>query len=292
MPGMDLDQHINDVVFCSIDIETTGPNPAIDRIIEIGMIAFTMERELRTFSTLIDPEVPIPTDVQAIHGITDAMVKGSPLIDTVLPDAFAFMADAILVVQNPLFDLTFMSVAGRALGLQPPPMEALDTVKLAQVTYPRFDNHKLPTLCRNLGIELEHHRAFSDASACMEVFRRIVRLHDQGERWTLGDLIDFHGDPVRPQIKRRSVMKKGIMKKLLIGREDVIRYEESGGEESLLPVVPQEFIRYGRKWYLFAFSVSENSYRYFQGERIREIRQGSTISDAARTNTREKVNPS
>jgi DNA polymerase III epsilon subunit-like protein len=49
--------------------------------VEVGAVRFRLDCfELTTFQTLINPEVPIPSDVQQVHGITDAMVRGQSTV--------------------------------------------------------------------------------------------------------------------------------------------------------------------------------------------------------------------
>ena len=51
-----------------IDLETTGGNPLIDRITEIGVVEVEGDR-VSTWSTLVNPERPIPQFIQQLTGI-------------------------------------------------------------------------------------------------------------------------------------------------------------------------------------------------------------------------------
>ena len=64
---------------CFFDLETTGVNVVKDRIVEISIIKINIDNteELKTW--LINPEMPIPKIVSAIHGIDDEMVKNEPI---------------------------------------------------------------------------------------------------------------------------------------------------------------------------------------------------------------------
>ena len=71
----------------ALDVETTGLDPAADRVIEVAAVRFTIDppAELATFSTLINPERPIPEKITQITGLTDADVAGAPVAAAVLP---------------------------------------------------------------------------------------------------------------------------------------------------------------------------------------------------------------
>lgn len=71
----------NPIVF--FDLETTGINIVSDRIVEISYLKISPngDEELRT--RLINPEVPIPAESTAIHGISNADVKDAPIFRSI-----------------------------------------------------------------------------------------------------------------------------------------------------------------------------------------------------------------
>src|SRR3954452_24345977 len=61
-----------------IDLETTGTNLAIDRIVEIAIIKVGVDGTRSTKRKIINPQMPIPKSSADVHGITDEMVKSAP----------------------------------------------------------------------------------------------------------------------------------------------------------------------------------------------------------------------
>lgn len=61
-----------------IDLETTGINLGLDRIVEIAIVKILPDGTKNTKRKLINPEMPIPKQASDIHGITDEMVKDAP----------------------------------------------------------------------------------------------------------------------------------------------------------------------------------------------------------------------
>jgi hypothetical protein len=115
---------LTDITFVALDTETTGIFPIMHRLVEIGAIRFRSDgRELATFQQLIDPQIPIPPNVQQVPGITDRMVCGKPTIEHVLPQFIKFLGhrDTILLAHNALFDLSFLAMALTRLGITFPP---------------------------------------------------------------------------------------------------------------------------------------------------------------------------
>jgi hypothetical protein len=74
------------VAFVALDTDTTSRYSIEHRLVERGAVCRRLDgRELRTFQTLINPEVPIPSDVQQVHGINDGLAQGQLTIEHVLP---------------------------------------------------------------------------------------------------------------------------------------------------------------------------------------------------------------
>lgn len=63
---------------CFLDLETTGPDPEKDRIVEISAMKFHPDGRTEKSTRLINPGIPIPKEASEIHGITDEMVKDAP----------------------------------------------------------------------------------------------------------------------------------------------------------------------------------------------------------------------
>ena len=71
----------NPIVF--FDLETTGINIAADRIVEIAYLKVDLNGNETAKSQRINPEMPIPENVTAIHGISNEDVKDAPTFNEV-----------------------------------------------------------------------------------------------------------------------------------------------------------------------------------------------------------------
>jgi len=159
--------------YVALDLETTGLDANRDRIIEIGAVRFTNERIVDHFTTLINPERPIPLRVQQLTGIRDADVAHAPTLARALPEFLAFVDRTVtaVVAHNADFDMGFLHGAG--IDLQRP---ALDTFELASIIWPDRASYNLGELCREEGITLvDAHRALDDARATALLFMRLWR---------------------------------------------------------------------------------------------------------------------
>ena len=98
-----------DDTFVVFDIETTGFSAAEDRIIEIGAVKITDGAIVDRFSTFVNPEVPIPFEIQQLTHITDDMVLEAPKIEEALPAFLDFVGESALVAHNAGFDVGLLN---------------------------------------------------------------------------------------------------------------------------------------------------------------------------------------
>ena len=263
-------QMISETVFTSLDFETTGANPAFDRIIEVGIVKFKIGGEIERFESFVNPLIKIPMNVQQIHGIDDLMVKDAPHMKDVLPRIIKLIEGTEIVIQNPSFDLSFLSLALQREGKDVTDLEAFDTVKMARKILPDLKNHKLNTICDYFDISLDHHRALSDTVGCMKAFVGMLEIMDPNEKWRMRDLLRFHGNKVKSNLKRK-IKPAAAFPGLVTGTEVLISYRDMKGVETSRKILPKEYLRYGNKKYLFAYCYLREEFRYFRTDGILEV---------------------
>ncbi|MCM1182068.1 MAG: PolC-type DNA polymerase III [Roseburia sp.] len=181
--GQSLDETC--VVF---DIETTGFSPVSNRIIEIGAVKVSGGRIVDRFSTFVNPQVPIPFEIEKLTGINDGMVLDADTIETVLPRFLDFVGDAALVAHNAGFDVSFIKENAKRQGLAVE-NTYVDTVAIARTLLTAQAKYTLDAVAKTLGISLEnHHRAVDDAECTAEIFVKFVEMLKKDGVGTLAEL--------------------------------------------------------------------------------------------------------
>lgn len=178
-----------DTEFVALDLETTGLDPKLNRIVEVGAVSFRGSDVLGVYETFVDPGVRIHPRLTAIHGITNRMVKGAPTPGEAVSKLAAFIGDHPLVIQNAPFDLGFIEAVRKANSGTPLCNPVFDTCRLAPLLFPGLGSYRLGALSRALGIACtREHRAIDDSMAAMGVFLKCLERID-----TLGkmDYSDF-----------------------------------------------------------------------------------------------------
>jgi DNA polymerase-3 subunit epsilon len=171
---------MHDRRFAFVDLETTGTSPADDRVTEIGMVLVDGDTELEAWSSLVDPGVPIPREIQALTGITDAMVRGAPRFAELLPRVAERLDGRVLVAHNARFDYGFLKSEFRRAG-ERLTADVLCTVRLSRRLFPQYGTHRLDALIdRHRLPASERHRALGDARVIRAFVSKLWREEDRG----------------------------------------------------------------------------------------------------------------
>jgi len=162
-----------------LDTETTGLSPADgDRVVEIGCIELANHVATPNhFHVYINPQRPMPSAAEAVHGLSDEFLADKPLFGDVADDFLAFVGDSPLVIHNASFDLGFLNAELARLGRPPiPDSQAIDTVSMARRKHPGAPA-SLDALCRRFGIDNSArtlHGALLDAELLAEVYLELI----------------------------------------------------------------------------------------------------------------------
>lgn len=157
--------------FVSIDLETTGLSPIEDRIIEISAVYFNNQVPVRTFNTLINPGIKIPSSASKINHITNKMIKNAPSEQEAIKNLTEFISgldgfSGKFVAYNAKFDGKFLDATLHRLGYKNT-FEFFDCYKLAKEIFDNTENYKLITIANELGLSTDgSHRATLDAENC------------------------------------------------------------------------------------------------------------------------------
>ena len=179
-----------------LDTETTGLSAATgDRLIEIGCVELLNRRLTgRHLHFYVNPERDIDEGAIAVHGITVEFLADKPKFAEVVHEIRDFIQDAELIIHNAPFDLGFLDMEFKLVGLPPFREHAgnvIDTLREARQMFPGKRN-SLDALCDRLGISNSHrtlHGALLDAELLAEVYLAMTR----GQNSLVIDMLDGGG---------------------------------------------------------------------------------------------------
>ncbi len=153
------------------DIEATGISPRADRIVELCIVRIRPDRSEATLRYRINPQVPIPEETTAIHGITDADVRDCPVFPSIAREVLDFLEGCDLGGFNILrYDIPMLAEeftrAGQAFSIET--RRVLDVQRIFHRKEPRDLSAALKFYCGDA--HLEAHGAEADVLATIRVF--------------------------------------------------------------------------------------------------------------------------
>jgi DNA polymerase-3 subunit epsilon len=163
---------MREIVF---DTETTGIQVSEGhRMVEIGCVEmFNRVDTGRTFHAYINPERSMPSDAQAVHGLSDAFLAGQPLFRDICEALLDFLEDSPLVAHNAAFDFAFLNYElGECGRLHVPRSRMIDTLALSRTRYPGA-KHSLDAMCSRFGVDRSQrikHGALLDAQLLAQCY--------------------------------------------------------------------------------------------------------------------------
>lgn len=163
--------------FAIVDLETTGGDPRVDRVTEIGVVLIDGLSRCE-WSSLVNPEMSIPSNIQRFIGITDAMVAGAPRFADLAGELAVLLQGRLFVAHNARFDHGFLRNEFARLGVGFSP-QVMCSVKLSRALYPGLPRHGLDALMERFGLGCDaRHRALGDARVVRDFLDIVVRDFD------------------------------------------------------------------------------------------------------------------
>jgi len=168
-----------------IDFETTGLDPTLDRVLEMGLVTFDGGELVGRQNWLINPQIPVPEEARRIHGISDEDLANAPRFEEVFPEALALLSNRLPVAYNAGFDKKFLHAEfarlGGALDIDAPPAVRDDVVWIDPLVWVRElqkyeKGKKLTDVCLRMGIDIgQAHRAEDDSAATGKVLAALAK---------------------------------------------------------------------------------------------------------------------
>jgi DNA polymerase-3 subunit epsilon len=195
---------------CFIDLETTGINVSVDRIVEIAIIKIAPDGTKLVKRKLINPEMPIPKGASDVHGISDEMVKDAPTFKAVANEIKQFIEGSDMAGYNsnrfdiPMLNEEFLR-AGIAIDMES--RKLLDVQKVFHMMEQRTLSAAYKFYCDKT-LE-DAHTAEADAMATFEVLEAQLQKYPQLGN-TVDAIVKFTGEDKIVDFARRLIYENGV----------------------------------------------------------------------------------
>ncbi len=193
-----------------IDLETTGINVAVDKIIEIAIVKLMPNGSTLKKRKLINPQTAIPKCSSDVHGITNEMVKDAPTFKQVANEIKQFLDNCDLGGYNSnRFDIPMLIEEFLRAGLD----FSMDGRKLVDVQkiFHQMEQRTLSAAYKfycNKAL-INAHSAEADATATLEILHaQVVRYPEIGA--TIESILNCIGEEDCVDFARRMIIADGI----------------------------------------------------------------------------------
>ena len=197
------------------DLEATGLAAERDRIVQIATARVFRDGRVETWSSLVNPEQPIPAETTAVHGITDGMAASASTFTQLAPTITAIFAGCDLAGYSiDKFDRRLLTAEFRRAGVSDPTTGARSVD--AYTIFVRQESRSLDAALKFYNVEegdtpRRAHEASSDVEATLAVLTAQLKAYPDVPRTVdaLGDWLN-PPDPHRIDADGKLVWRDGV----------------------------------------------------------------------------------
>ncbi len=197
---------------CVFDLEATGTDVDTDRIIQVGIARIEPGGQADTFDQKIDPKRSVPSEVEALTGITTQELTFAPPLEDVADYMLSYFEGADLAGYNlKSYDLPLLEAELGRIGAELPPPEDREVL----------DIYEMEKYCRSLSLEAVYerytggelegaHEALADVIGTTEVLSR--QVEEFGLPGTVEGIAEEMSDGYLDQKRRLYRDEEGAMR--------------------------------------------------------------------------------
>ena len=163
----------------AIDTETTALDAEAARVVEIAALLIEDAKPAGQLALrhYVDPEIPVPPEATAVHGIDDARVKGQPRFSALIGELETVIGSKVLVGHNIRYDLTVLRSEYARAGKDWIKHHTLDIRLLARVVNPGLAHYGIKQLCEWLKLPLPAEKsAGAGATAVAQIYLALLPM--------------------------------------------------------------------------------------------------------------------
>ena len=163
--------------YCSLDIETSGFDPLINEVLEVGFAMFEITdsglKITEEWTQVFKPTKEVSPQILGLTGISQQELDTAPKFSEHRELIQQKLKDAVILGHNIIFDIKFLESLGIKFS-----GKTIDTLDLAQVFLPTHHSYNLENLMHTFEIKhKEAHRALADAKACIMLLAKLLAVY-------------------------------------------------------------------------------------------------------------------
>jgi CRISPR-associated protein Cas2 len=161
--------------FVILDLETTGLDSGVDRIIEIAAIKYNKYEFVEEFDQYLHNDKKLPQTIVKLTGITDDILRENGVDEAeAIRKLFDFIDNLPIITHNAPFDMSFLTEAMARNNIERTIPPYRDTIKWAKQLIHGLADYRLDSLLKFYNISSENrHNAVNDCRLLSKVLERM-----------------------------------------------------------------------------------------------------------------------
>ena len=157
-----------------LDVETTGLDCELDRVIEVGMLKIKDNQIIDQYQNLISTDVTVSPSIISLTGITTEMINENGITEqNALREMKKFIGNSMVMGYNVNFDLKFLNKMCERNSQEIFIYRCKDVLQLIRRKI-HIDNYRLETVAKACGVEIEGaHRALDDCKLLYRINHKL-----------------------------------------------------------------------------------------------------------------------
>jgi ATP-dependent DNA helicase DinG len=153
-----------------VDLETTGLDPGVDEVVELGALFVEQGRVVKRLDRLFSSRAPLPLTIRRITGLSDEDLQGRGAFSDYEGELRRELEGWTVVAHNAPFEQSFLGGLLQDIGAP-----VLDSCELLHYLYPELESHSLEALVSWAGVsDRAAHRALRDCEDTLAVVSRAL----------------------------------------------------------------------------------------------------------------------
>lgn len=256
--------------FAAIDFETA--NNQRHSVCALGIVIADGNDTTGAIWLVRPPGNRYSTENTALHGLAASDTRSAKRFDEVWPEARKMIGARPVIAHNMEFDAEVLQASLGYYDKPTPRLRKGCSYDMATLVWPDRQSYKLPRLCADLGIDLDHHNALSDAHAAAELVKMMVAI----KRCDLSELMRLSNKGAsqrREKARLKAMEGKPPTERQLAYLENLLA--EDGHPMKVVSAVMR--------------SMETNAYRAYVSRTIDWVKAGKDVTIACQTKKQLKA---
>lgn len=175
---LSVGRKIKESEYVVIDLETTGLDPSVDKIIEVGLVHVKQGVIQNQYHCYVNTMRNIPDEIKKLTGITNQVIEKEGVTEEkAFEDTMRFIEQKEIVGYNTKFDISFLEALGSRIGQDLTITKCKDIMDMARRKIKGLENYKLKTVADYFACDTSTmHRALQDCILIHEVYEELNKM--------------------------------------------------------------------------------------------------------------------